>query len=221
MRVNALLPPRLVQTAFKASGADITVVVESRRDAAKPTLYLGDTAFARAHGVEAAKLQDWSYVQRVVGQDVIIAGHDQSSPLPIDPKTKQREGWDRIGTAKAAADFLRQFMGVRAEFEWVRHLARVVHFYHAFQLQPDAASRDHLLDAIDARNAAIDALYGERGNPKSASNWAYVLFPLPGTTPRTCASLTMAIRSLTRTPASTGTPRPCAPRRCRGRSASR
>jgi hypothetical protein len=69
---------------------------------------------------------------------------------------------------------------VRTEFEWIRHLSRVVHFYHAFQLQPDAPSRDRLLDAIDARNAFINSLYDTRSNAKSSANWAYVLFPLPG-----------------------------------------
>lgn len=41
---------------------------------------------------------------------------------------------------------------VRREFDYVRSLARVVHLYHAFQMQPDLASRSRLLDAIDARN---------------------------------------------------------------------
>jgi hypothetical protein len=54
---------------------------------------------------------------------------------------------------------------VRTEFEYLRHLARVVHLYHAYEIQPDAASRDRLLDAIDARNTFIASLYGERGRP--------------------------------------------------------
>ena len=104
---------RLVQTAFKANGADVPVVVEKDRDSAKPAIYVGNTAFARQQGLDVTKLKDWSYVWRVVGKDVIIAGHDQATPLPIDPKTKSCEGMDRFGSAKAAADFLRQFMGVR------------------------------------------------------------------------------------------------------------
>ena len=104
---------RLVQVAFKASGADVAVVAEKDRDAAKPAIYLGNTSFAQQHGLDVTKLKDWSYVWRGVGQDVIIAGHDQSTPLPIDQKTKNSEGMDRFGSGKAAADFLRQFMGVR------------------------------------------------------------------------------------------------------------
>jgi hypothetical protein len=69
---------------------------------------------------------------------------------------------------------------VRTEFEYVRYLARVVHLCHAYQIQPDAASRDRLLDAIDARNAFIALLYEKPGKPASTSGWSYVLFPFAG-----------------------------------------
>jgi hypothetical protein len=65
---------RLVQTAFKANGVDAAVITESQRDAAKPALLLGNTRFARQHGIDVTKLRDWSYVLRVVGKDVIIGG---------------------------------------------------------------------------------------------------------------------------------------------------
>ncbi|MCE9608136.1 MAG: DUF4838 domain-containing protein [Planctomycetia bacterium] len=104
---------RLVQSAFKANGVEIGIVAEKEHDAAKPAIFLGSTNFALKNGVDTEKLVDWSYVLRVVGRDVIVAGHDQPTPLPIDPRTKQGEGWDRVGTAKAAVDFLRQYLGVR------------------------------------------------------------------------------------------------------------
>jgi hypothetical protein len=69
---------------------------------------------------------------------------------------------------------------VRTEFEYLRHLARVVHLHHAYEIQPDAASRDGLLDAIDARNAFITSLYGDRGRPKPTADWSHVLFPFAG-----------------------------------------
>ncbi|MFT5468369.1 MAG: hypothetical protein ACI8UO_003478 [Verrucomicrobiales bacterium] len=102
---------RLVQTAFAANGAEVEVVLESERDAAKPALFLGDTRIAQEHGVEVAKLRDWSYVLRAVGQDVIIAGHDHAAKG--DTGNPRRPNWDRVGTAKAAVDFAREFMGVR------------------------------------------------------------------------------------------------------------
>ena len=67
---------RLMQTAFAANGCEIKVVEESKREAAKPALFLGNTQFARQHDFVAASLRDWSYVHRAVGEDIIIAGND-------------------------------------------------------------------------------------------------------------------------------------------------
>ncbi|WP_395742168.1 DUF4838 domain-containing protein [Prosthecobacter sp.] len=102
---------RLLQVAFQANGAEVRVVSESERDAAKPALLLGNTRFAQEHGFKAAELRDWSYVHRVIGKDVIIAGRDEPSRTPND--RTRRPSFDRVGTAKAAVDFARQFMGVR------------------------------------------------------------------------------------------------------------
>ena len=102
---------RLLQTAFKANGADVAVVIESRRHPAKPALMLGNTLFAQKNGVDVTGLRDWTYVHRVIGRDIIIAGHDHASNAKGD--NAKRPNWDRVGTAKAAADFARQFMGVR------------------------------------------------------------------------------------------------------------
>ena len=103
---------RLVQSAFKANGADVPVVVESARDSAKPAIYLGDTAFARTNGVAASRLDGWNYVHKIVGRDVIVAGREQpaagagrGNPVAVT--------CDRIGTAKAALDFLRLYAGTR------------------------------------------------------------------------------------------------------------
>lgn len=102
---------RLVQTAFKANGCDVPVVPEAQRDVARPGIYLGDTAFARARGVDVAKLDGWGYVHKVVGRDLILAGRD----VPAPGKGGNRRGvsYDRVATAKAAADFLRLYAGTR------------------------------------------------------------------------------------------------------------
>jgi hypothetical protein len=102
---------RLVQTAFKANGADVSVVTEGKRDPAKPGIYLGDTALARSSGVDVARLKGWGYVQKVSGRDVIIAGREQAAPGKAEGA--RRDAWDRIGTAKGAADFLREYVGTR------------------------------------------------------------------------------------------------------------
>ena len=106
---------KLVQSAFKANGFEITVVPEAKRVPDKPCIYLGDTAFARANGVNVATFPDWRYVHKLVGRDVIIAGRDQPCPVPLPPNGHRSAGtgMDRLGTSKAAADFLRQYAGVR------------------------------------------------------------------------------------------------------------
>lgn len=104
---------RLVQTAFKANGADVPVVTESKRDPARPGIFLGDTTFARTKGVTVAQLKGWGYVHKVAGRDVIIAGRDQPSPGTPEVAMARRPTWDRLGTTKGAADFLRQYAGTR------------------------------------------------------------------------------------------------------------
>ena len=102
---------RLVQTAFKANGFDVPVVREGKRDPARPGIYLGDTAFARSKGIDVARIEGWGYVHKAVGRDVIIAGRDH--PSPGKAKNPGSPAFDRLGTAKAAADFLRQYAGTR------------------------------------------------------------------------------------------------------------
>jgi len=102
---------QLIQTAFKANGFDVPVVEEGRRDAAKPGVYLGDTAFGRSKGVDVSRIKGWGYVHKVVGRDVVIAGRDQPSPRRAG--NRRRPAFDRLGTAKAAADFLREYAGTR------------------------------------------------------------------------------------------------------------
>ncbi len=69
---------------------------------------------------------------------------------------------------------------VRREFDYLKGVARVAHLYHAYQIQPDLASRDRLLAAIDARNAEVASYYDARGRTKLGETWAYTLFPPPG-----------------------------------------
>lgn len=102
---------RLLQTAFKANGADVSIVSESARDAAKRSLFLGNTQFAQQQGVDLTKLPDWSYVHRAIDQNVIVAGNDH--PARTETENPRRPNWDRVGTAKAVVDFARLFMGVR------------------------------------------------------------------------------------------------------------
>lgn len=100
---------RLVQHAFKESGFDLPIVKEGERDGAKPGIYLGATAFARAHGCDPAKLEGWSYFHRVVARDVILAGRDEAPPDLSHLGNWGRYFYYRLGTLKATADFLRVY----------------------------------------------------------------------------------------------------------------
>lgn len=106
---------RLIQDAFQANGCKLSIAPEGKRDPAKPGIYLGDTALARAHGVTVQAFPDWRYVHKVAGRDVILAGRDQPCPIPQAAKRKPIawSGLPRLGTLKAATDFLRQYAGTR------------------------------------------------------------------------------------------------------------
>ena len=101
---------RMVQNAFKANGCDVPLVAEKDRDPAKPGIYLGNTKFARANGVNLSKLEGWGYVHKVVGKDVIVAGRDEPCGLTVERGAGPR---DRTGTLKGVADFLRLHAGTR------------------------------------------------------------------------------------------------------------
>jgi len=93
----------VMREMFLANGGTIPVVRESQADKQQPGIYLGDTAVARAAGVEASQLPVWAYVWKTAGPSVILAGRDW-------PATKQQDSGDRsccLGTVKAMTDFLR------------------------------------------------------------------------------------------------------------------
>ena len=102
---------RLVQNVFKANGCSVPVVAEKDRNQAKPGMYLGNTAFARANGVDVSTLEGWSYIHKVVGKNVIITGRDE--PSPVEKTEGRRTPRDRLGTLKGVADFLRRYAGTR------------------------------------------------------------------------------------------------------------
>jgi hypothetical protein len=104
---------RLMQTAFKANGFEVPVVTEGKLDPAKPSIYLGNTRFARTKGIDLAQLSGWGYVHQVAGRDIIIAGRDEPCPGKVEIANARRPAWDRLGTAKGVADFLRQYVGTR------------------------------------------------------------------------------------------------------------
>jgi len=99
----------VMREMFKVNGFEVPVVKEGDADPEKPGVYLGDTAAARAAGVDASALPVWSYVLKTSGKDVIIAGRDWRAPAPED----SYYAGVSLGTVKGATDFLREYCGTR------------------------------------------------------------------------------------------------------------
>ncbi|MBN8417492.1 MAG: DUF4838 domain-containing protein [Verrucomicrobia bacterium] len=104
----------LLQQAFAANKIALEVVAsESEVDAARPAFYLGATKFAEANGVDMTKASGWSYAHKVVGANVIIAGHDEPDALVgkrADGKEKARPF---EGTLFGVAEFVHRYVGAR------------------------------------------------------------------------------------------------------------
>ncbi len=105
----------LMQRTFATNGFAIAVVAESERDSSRPSIFLGDTAFARAQGIVLDTLEGWAYVHKLVGRDLIIAGIDRWLPYPDGDEYSlyQRRLGARLGTTKGVTDFLYHYAGVR------------------------------------------------------------------------------------------------------------
>jgi len=88
----------LIKEAFAANGIQIPVVAEDMDDPSKGAIYLGDTEFARKNGIDPSQFRGWSYIQRVIGQDLVIAGTNRNT---------------RMGVVKGVCAFLREYAGTR------------------------------------------------------------------------------------------------------------
>ena len=105
---------KLMQAAFEKNGFKVEVVREGAQAADKPGIYLGATKFAEKHGGKVEQFNDWTYCQKAVGKDIVIAGNDRKDPV----KTIQGSSTPLalLGTVKGTCDFLRQYVGVRFLF---------------------------------------------------------------------------------------------------------
>ncbi len=97
----------VMRDMFRANGCETPVVAESQAAKDKPCIALGATAAAKAAGVDTAALPPWTYVWKVSGKNLIIAGRDWAPP------TQQETDVCSLGTVKGATDFMREFGGAR------------------------------------------------------------------------------------------------------------
>lgn len=60
---------------------------------------------------------------------------------------------------------------VRKEFDYARSTGEICHLYNAFRVNGSRAAFDSLADKVLARNAMIDAMYDEKGDPRTLVGW--------------------------------------------------
>jgi len=97
----------LLQKLLKEStGAEIPILNESSHKKEKPAFYLGNTSAAKAAEIPIDSLKAWTYLKRVAGNDIFLAGSD-AQVLSSDPNYAYK------GTLKAVTSFLEDEVGVR------------------------------------------------------------------------------------------------------------
>ncbi len=106
---------KLMQSCIEEAGnAVLPILEESKLLPGKPCIYLGDTEKARNTGIDTSKMEDWEYVFKTDGKDILIIGKDLKGPA--DPETLQHP-WRytayALGTLKAVTSFLESYAGTR------------------------------------------------------------------------------------------------------------
>ncbi len=106
----------LMQRAFASNGIALEIVEESKAGTDRSGIYVGQTGFARRQGIDFEGMEGWTYVFKVVGRDLIVAGNDRPDPIPLE-KRREREarqgGIPFLGTLKGVTEFLYQYVGTR------------------------------------------------------------------------------------------------------------
>lgn len=101
---------KLLQSCIKEScGAKLAIVRETKMSAGANGIYLGNTRYLRSIGLNAANLKGWTWVNKVQGKNLIIAGHDFK---PVPKARRGRYGFI-LGTVKGITAFLQRNLGIR------------------------------------------------------------------------------------------------------------
>lgn len=103
----------LVREAFAANKITLPVVKESALNAARPAFFIGATKFAAANGGDASGLSGFGYRHKVVGKNVIIAGHDGPDTLAGKRVSAKEPELPFEGTLFGAAEFVHHYVGAR------------------------------------------------------------------------------------------------------------
>ncbi len=102
---------KLLQNCIiEAAGVSLPIVKESQYDKTQPAVFIGNTIFAKANGIDTEKMENWTYVNKTVGKNIILAGADR--PNVPDPKNIHYTSYI-LGTVKAVTLFLQDNAGVK------------------------------------------------------------------------------------------------------------
>jgi len=65
----------------------------------------------------------------------------------------------------------RRLQLVRQEFDYLKNMASIVHFYNAYRLAPDRAGFDKIARAVEQRNRMINSYFDAKGKKKTLPGW--------------------------------------------------
>ena len=102
----------LKETIFKATGATLPLVRESRSIPGKPAIYIGNTRALAKRGISTGNFSKWEHAITVKGKDIFIYGCD----LPNPRKNVKYPKWFfyyTAGTLKGACVFAEKFTNTR------------------------------------------------------------------------------------------------------------
>lgn len=94
----------------ETSGTKLPVLEESKADKNKPSIFIGDTLFAEKNGADIKNLKGWTYIEKTVGKNLILAGNDR--PDVPDVNTVSHTKYI-LPTVKAVTSFLQDETGVK------------------------------------------------------------------------------------------------------------
>ena len=92
----------------EASGAQLPIVLESKKPAGAPAFYLGKSQAARRAELPVDEIRGWAYHYQVREGDIYIVGDDAE-----DEVKDERRKIEHLGTLKGVVAFLEDQLGVR------------------------------------------------------------------------------------------------------------
>ncbi len=90
------------------SGAELSICEESKIPSGKNKIYLGNTQASEKAGLKVNEINDWTYLKKVAGKDLYLAGCDNTAPKTM----KYPNSMGFYGSLKAVTSFLQDELGV-------------------------------------------------------------------------------------------------------------